>query len=56
MNTFGRLFIKKRFLYIAFMKPALLFCTIAALSLISACTNKKTLSASADKAFCILPL
>lgn len=32
------------------MKPALLFCTIAALSLLSACTNKKTLSPSADKA------
>jgi hypothetical protein len=36
------------------MKPILLFCTIAALSLFSACTSKKTLSASADKALRLL--
>jgi Aspartyl protease len=36
------------------MKPILLFCTIAALSLFSACTSKKTLSASADKVLRLL--
>jgi len=49
-NTYASHFYAKApFLYIAFMKPALLFCTIVALSLLSACTNKKTLSTSADR-------
>ena len=37
------------FLYIAFMKTAFLLCTIAALTLFSACSNKKSISAAADK-------